>query len=442
MFMKNNLKKIYNKTNKFYPFLLLFVVMIFIHFFMIKVVDDIIFSNALNDKSYLEFIKFRYYNWTGRMIIESLEVLFCKINIIYWKILDSLIMTFIAYIISIIFNINKDKKINYLIVLCIFLYDIVAFLDAGFISTSINFTWIFASALIWFIPILKKYRNENCSWLIYIIGIIFLVIARDQEQMCIILFMLNIFILLFDLYKNNKISKYNIISFIICIMGLIYIFMNPGNSARSNKLITESFKEYKNYNIFAKSYVGLISTFAYYFKNQIIIALISVLIYLNALKNNKISQFSFIIMSLILSMTIFYPLVVNIFPKIKFIIFDLSRTNMLLENFGIRNILTIIFLVVILLSLFILLVIIDKKNKTYNSLLFVLGFVSKFVMGFTASVFSSSDRTAFFCNALWIMIIISLYNSLSNSTIKKYIFNIICIIAILSYFNNFYQILI
>ena len=76
--------------------------------------DDIRYAKVLNNQGLIDFINFRYFNWSSRLIIDAAVVILARINMIVWKILDVVIYTFGVYYLIKLINKNNSKKIAYL----------------------------------------------------------------------------------------------------------------------------------------------------------------------------------------------------------------------------------------------------------------------------------------------------------------------------------------
>lgn len=82
--MIDKFKKIYK--SKYFPFIVLFFIMLLLHIFMKPdLVDDYHFKKALDNKTLLEWLNFRYNSWSSRLIIEALLLGILAINFSYGK---------------------------------------------------------------------------------------------------------------------------------------------------------------------------------------------------------------------------------------------------------------------------------------------------------------------------------------------------------------------
>ncbi|MBE6161452.1 MAG: hypothetical protein E7158_04455 [Firmicutes bacterium] len=437
------MKKIKQFIKDYSSFILFFLVVFFLHQIVKFTKDDVMFSMVLKNTSMFSFLKLRWNTWTSRMILEFLEVIFAK-NIYVWRIFDSLVYLSIAINISRIFNTKKDTRYNYLICGSLLLYSFFDFANAGFESTSINYNWTFASSLFVIVPLIKYFRKENVKRYEYILGFLLSFIALNQEQLCVTMGVFLIFTIIYCMYKKRKISKYNLLLLLLTIISLIVIFVNPGNIARSNEYL-KSFKRYNEFNIIDKSYIGFVSLMAYFFTNKIVLFIINLLIYLN-IKNGKFSdtlkKYAFGLLIFVTLMTIGQPILSSLLPKTKNMFLDFSRTNYKYTNLSYRNLMTFIIGISIIISDVFLLIKTDIKNRTYNSYLYLLGIFSRFIMGFTVSVYISNNRTMFFNLMLWFMIISNLTYSLNNKKDRDIFEPIFIVLIIINICSFIYSILI
>ena len=80
----NFLNNIQRYIQNYYPYILFFILMLFIHLFMGFHGDDIRFSKFLSNGSIIEFIFERYNTWSQRVVIECVLIFLTKLNIIVW----------------------------------------------------------------------------------------------------------------------------------------------------------------------------------------------------------------------------------------------------------------------------------------------------------------------------------------------------------------------
>ena len=107
--MRIRCRDFFNKHNMMLTFSIFFVINLLCHLPM-ELNGDAAewFAVALDDRTMLEFIKYRYLWWTSRTFIDCITVILCYLSFWVWQILDSLVYTIIGVVICKI--VNTDKK--------------------------------------------------------------------------------------------------------------------------------------------------------------------------------------------------------------------------------------------------------------------------------------------------------------------------------------------
>ena len=116
---------------KYSPFILFAVLMLILHL------------KVLSNQTLVDYLHYRYYNWSSRLIIDGILVILARLDMIIWKILDVIIYTVGVYYIIKLVNKNYSKKIAYLGVLLFLMYPFYEMASAGWISTTLNYSWCF-----------------------------------------------------------------------------------------------------------------------------------------------------------------------------------------------------------------------------------------------------------------------------------------------------------
>ena len=165
-----NLKKYY----KYVPFIIFFVVLLIWHWKIPLMADDLTFKGIisrhplfpLNGNSYLEY---RYSSWSSRTLIEFNLGILLSLPGKIWKLLDSIVFVLIPFLITKISidseKLSNKKSIFYNTIGCLFVgIFIIAFYHifeaAGWVATTINYTWPLCFALIHFY-LLKEFVFKN-----------------------------------------------------------------------------------------------------------------------------------------------------------------------------------------------------------------------------------------------------------------------------------------
>lgn len=207
---------------QYYSLIIFFILIRVLHLIMGFLGDDVKFAKVLPKYSILDFMVLRYNTWSSRVIIESLLIVLTRQNILLWKIMDTVLYTIGVYLVIRFVNPNNDKNITLLGVLLFMMYPFFVMAGAGWLATTLNYSWCFVFGMISFIPIINKLNGKSTSKIVYIISFLCLIYAINQEQCCLI-FGFNVLYLIYCLIRKQEISKFNILVLIASVISLIMI---------------------------------------------------------------------------------------------------------------------------------------------------------------------------------------------------------------------------
>lgn len=153
-----NIKK-YKNYLFLLPFLFLFLILLNWHHSIGLSADDLFFYTIPQESDIISFVIERYDIWSSRTLIEYVLCHILQLPLILWWYLDSLIFTFIGIL---TFKLIDGKhKIFYATLSCVLCLSFIfssyfALSSAGFITTTINYTWPLFSGL------LAIYFKKSC----------------------------------------------------------------------------------------------------------------------------------------------------------------------------------------------------------------------------------------------------------------------------------------
>lgn len=338
------------------------------------------------------FLEWHYLQWSPRVVIGTILVFVSHIPIICWNILDIIVVIYIGYALEQLVVI-KNLKIKYISMLTLFLaYRVPAMGSAGWIATTMNYSWLLASGLFVVLKIRKIRNGEQLSKLEYIWMILAAIFAMNQEQMNGLFLMCMIGVFFID-YKNNSVKKTLIPLGIINLLELLWMLLCPGNPLRNHLEAQYFLPEYEQYSLKRKMYEGLSCLLkAVFDKNglgYITFFILLLLAYLTC-KNKKAVSIR-IVSIFTLCYSVLKLMSVNCVYLSKISIFVDYRANKLAAIVGSFT-----------LILCFLLCISYMENKLEMIWLFVAGGATKAVLGFSLAFFASGERTSIFLGAILI----------------------------------------
>lgn len=413
----------FKKYVKYTPFLIFLIILLCYHWKLAVVTADyptfqtIVSKHPLLSLTKNGFLSYRYATWSSRSLIEFNVGVLVSVPTEIWRILDSVIFTAIAVLLSKLLANNNESPFFYNCLACLFVgLFIITFSkileSAGWLATTTNYIWPICFILIHFY-LLKEFifKNKDTSkfkrTIIYLILIITLLEAISSEQLLVMVGGAYLFIIVYCLYKKIEIPKLIYLFIIIMLFNFIYDFCCPGNINRVKVVTKLGFPDYANFNIINKLDVGINYFLSWILMAKdlfsvIFLALLGVYIYLMSNKKK------------ITIITLIPCLAVLFFASLRFAnfttvysYFDLTNLKHGLLSLGFIRMLScgVMYLIITLIPLYSI-YLIYKDNKKLGYFIFVLlmlGFGSVIISGFTPSL-TSDGRI--YLNYLFVMIIL------------------------------------
>lgn len=389
--------------------------------------DDEYFLEQITNNSILSFVASRYSWWSSRVIIEFILCAVLKMSKYLWILLEAGMVTLAGYSISRLFVNDNKKENNVMLLFMILLYPLNVMNGAGWAATTTNYMWPVATCLFALIPIKKIWNGEKIKFWEYPLYSLALIYAGNQEQSCAILVGTYILFSIFMIIKNKKIHPYMIVQNLLIIASLIFILTCPGNYARNRAEISDNFKDFEMLTFLDKIGLGLTATNALLVGHgNIIFFMLTGLITIYIFSNYKENLYRIIAVIPFLSVTLlsFIPNTTSNFFSFlisfkKYFILDgvmltAANSNNLLYT------LPVIFAFINIMCVILSILIIFKNLKNNVALLvFLVGYASRLIMGFSPTIFASATRTMIFFEFSMIIVSILVWQELVKKNDKN-----------------------
>ena len=426
--MKEKIQKFLKSTNAI--LLALFILELVLMFFITpNKYDDKVFLESVTGTSVWSYVGPRYYNWTSRLIIEFILCSVLKISKYLWILIEALMVALAGYSISKLFvKDNENKKENtIMLVLMILIYPIMIMNGAGWAATTINYMWPLATGLFALIPIRKIWDGEKIKLWQYPLYVLAIIFSSNQEQACAILLGTYLLFTILMIIKNKKIHPFMIIQSLIVIASLVFILTCPGNAVRTETEIRNQFKDFEMLTVLDKIGIGLTSTMGLIIKNgNIVFAMMSMLIAVNIFLNYKEKLYrgvALVPVFSILTLSYFFGNVTEVFPFFSTLRKILIKEEIILTAGNCNNlfnVVPIIFACINFICIIMSLLLMFKNLKNNTALLvFLIGFASRLIMGFSPTVFLSGERTMLFFDFAMIIVSILIWQEIIKKTDKN-----------------------
>lgn len=341
-----------------------------------------------------DYLTERYTTWTSRLLIESLLLPLAR-NPQLFRIINMVVMAAMPLLVFGLLRTEKNglHRHLWLVIFLVSLYPIDNMSTAGWRATFVNYYYPAAAG----IAALSLRRKKG--WQRYLLPVL-LLFACNQEQVC---FLLTALFGLDLIVNRRQFSGADLLPLLLCLASLIFIVTTPGNSARlySSALLFEP--GYLDHSLLYKAYTGFEETALHYFYNfQPIYLTFAVTLF-----------FSWKRMSGVRGRRLFFPAAIAFVQPLFLLLFGRSdRFHLLAPGHLLSFGLWLQFLLAMALSLGIVWMLYcafrEELKARLALVLFALGFTSKAMLGLSPSIFSSTLRTAIFCDFILIWLTLML----------------------------------
>lgn len=447
------------------PFIMLFLFSMILNMY-IKMIngDDFWFKNQSQNYTWFNYIKWRYFTWTGRVSVESILYFIFRDNGHAWRIIDSVVITILAYGISKIVITNKTVKRNRVLavnwIICfswLLISTEVIKASMLWITGSINYLWPAAFGIFSMIPFRKaidgKYKDK-LEWrsIVYIIFSIFTALGQEQVSLVIFSFILIISIYLY--VRDKKIYKLLTVQAICVLIGMLVLFLAPGNIVRDVQETNNWLPNYPSYDKLEIGFNGIQWLFNNLVNDSRILFFSLILLITIALVKKKQKNIIAICISLLGLLIYAIQIVTTLQTTLpNFLLKNLKFSNTYIKisgyasrllfsfdlPFAVKKITVLKYIlwpVIILIIAYLIIYIYDFKIKGWcMALLYMAGIASAVIMFVSPTIYASGIRTFFVLNICTIIVFISILQEVIFEFKSKYLVAIFYVFAILKYIS-------
>lgn len=386
--------------------------------------DAVYFHDALNGEdihNIREYIIKRYNTWSSRLLMEPVDI-FMTNHLWIWKIVSPLMYVLLLYSINKLFldNKNENQIMLYVSMLLILLFPQQLFNSAGWCITTILYLYPLSLYMFSLIPIKKIIKNEKIKPYEYVLYLLAYIFAINEEQMLVISILTDLLFLIYQIKtkdKNKNKNKLIFIYFIISIIQFIIVITCPGNHSRVKIETQAYFKNFEKLNMIDKFALGTISTMQHllYYINEVYIVF-NIVITSAILKNKKTSTFAKLMSFLPLMTSILFYVMISL-RIINKVMYGCSLSKILRSSAGVMIVIvSILNYIAIIFNVYNAL---PKNKKIIGIFTIMTGFISRIMLGFSASLYASSTRTYLFLFMAMIIVVIFIMNDDYNKINEK-----------------------
>ena len=419
-FFKPNIRKVV---------LILFILELMINIWIVpNQYDGVFFIEKMQEMSLGEFIGMRYETWTSRLILEIVTCVLLMSPSIFWILINTIMTTMIGYSIIKIFVKNDDPKFSWMTMAFVLIYPIYKVSSSGWGVGSIVYIWPLAMLLFSCIAIKKIFDGEKIPKFMYPLYSLALIFACNQEQSCVIVLGIYVvFAILYMMKEKKRPHTFLVVQLVLVILSLIFIATCPGNYARKNAEIEIYYMDFGSFGLFDKVSLGLTSTVNNLLTKSNVVffvfSLVSAVYILKKYKNNFYRAVAVIPLVSVIVFGLFKGTICAMFPYLNSLyeIMCLEQPMISAANYlQPINFLPLIISFVVLGSMALNILLIFKNLKNNVAIvIFALGLMSRVAMGFSPTVFASTDRTFIFFEIAMLIICVLIWQKYLQETDKN-----------------------
>lgn len=246
-------------------YVVLFLVMLFFHLQFRYVPGDEVFYGSIMDGP-LDFAVLpafwvrHYYEWSSRMLVETLFCVFCELPVLVWRLLQPMVITLTVWLIAYGLRLEQDAAASWGICLGAYLYQWHYLSDTGWIITSLAYLWPLAFALVGLYPLFRALRGETLPAAgLCLCGVALLVGANMEQTALILPFFLcgGMAVLRFGRAQKVPLWLWGYLALVLA--SLVFILTCPGNRYRSEEMIASFYIDYPMVTLLQKVEIGITS---------------------------------------------------------------------------------------------------------------------------------------------------------------------------------------
>lgn len=256
--MKEACRTIFKKD--YVPFALLAAAMLVLHLLVPGLTkDDRYYWNVLNEQNTISYLAENWNGWTSRLFIEGVAIWVEHLPMAVWKLLDTLIYTMMGVTISALFFRDHKRQLNFWLVGLMLAYPFVHMSTAGWMTTTITYLWPLAAGLgacLYFVRVLDEKKLRWYEYPIYTVCVLY---AGSLEQMSAVMTAVTfLFVMYLTVQEKHRIFPW--VMFLLSVLNLAAAVLCPGNAVRTASEIRQCFTDYRMLSLTDKIQLGYSST--------------------------------------------------------------------------------------------------------------------------------------------------------------------------------------
>lgn len=224
--------------------------------------DDLAYMRVWQNQSLLEFLEDRYEGWSSRLIIEAVMMLMVK-HVLVWRILNIAMILLLVWAAADLFGIGNRLRAQLIFFAEIWTVPFTSLCNAGWITTTVNYLWVLALGILAMRPVKHSLRDEKCPKWEYVVCPLCVLYAANMEQMGAVLLGVYLVFGAYLLYQR-RLQPLFIVQLLLIVVSLLFILSVPGNAVRILTETERHFPAYADMNVGEKLWMGFLESGNYY----------------------------------------------------------------------------------------------------------------------------------------------------------------------------------
>lgn len=400
------------------PFAVFFAFMLVCHLTFVMVDgDEVNYARELNERGLWGLTVYQFYNWSSRVFIEALLAILSWLPKLVWRLVNPVVATVCAWCVAKLCGVDKDARMNWMVCGLFILYPWQYLSTAGWIATTLVFLWPAAAALCAMLPAAKVMRGETPKPLWCAVSLPLLLYAGNNEQIAVLYALLLCVLGGYLLVKKQRLHWVLPAQLLMCVANIVYALTIPGPKMRTAVETTQWFPAFGMRSFAMNADLGMTATLdSVLYRRDFLFAFLCLLLAWLVWKRYKNVLYRLLALwplAVTLVLGVFQNTTLRLFPQLAFFTNALQGEGML----GLHNVNMLTAYIPLLLLYFTFAACIVNMylalGHTPEALcgiaLLFCGFLSRAMLGFSPTVWTSGIRTGFFFSLCTVAVCVMLY---------------------------------
>lgn len=410
-------------TSPYFPFAVLFVFMLGLHMFLpMHLMDDRYYTRMTEKSDLLPYLAKTYQNWSSRLfILAAVRGMLGFFPQIVWRVLNPAVFALLGYLISKLTTAHPSSRVNWFIAFLLLVYPFLDMRSAGWVTTSVTYLWVLTFGLSAILVVKMILSRDKVTPLAYLTAVPALLFGANQEQMCVVLVIVFLVALVL-MIQQKRFIWFIPAGALISIGSLVFLLTAPGNAVRRTVEIKD-FLNFGQLSLIEKAELGISSTLERFILRPNLMLLLLCLLLVVVIFARYRSTFHRIYALVPFIGVLFFGSLNRLeggyFTYLQNLQNRITENGFItLENFTKISSYVPFLITTVLMGMIVILVFAafpDHHRGSIAAGILLLGLVTRIMMGFSPTVWTSSSRTLLFMYAAIIICSVILFEELTSS---------------------------